>query len=70
MLSKSKLKRLKGELEKLGYSQEQVAKNIGSTKPTLYKIYSGKKYDGALVKALIELRNVRLTELKQLEAAI
>lgn len=70
MLSKSKLKRLKEEFEKLGFSQEEVAKSIGTTRPTLYKIYDGKKYDGDLVRALIELRNTKREEVKVLEAAI
>lgn len=74
MLSKSKLRRLKEEFEKLGCTQEEVAKCIGTTRPTLHKIYSGEKYDRAMVLKLIELRNAKRKEkedeVKQLEAAI
>ena len=70
MLSKSKLKKLKGQFEKLGVSQDETVSIIGSNKVTLQRIYKGQKYDRDLVAKLIALRDEKLSEAKKLEAAI
>lgn len=70
MLSKSKLKKLKGQFEKLCVSQDELVKEVGTNKVTLGKIYKGETYDGELVKRLVAARDKRLAEVKELEAAI
>lgn len=70
MLSKSKLKKLKGQFKTLGVSQDELVAEAGTNKMTLGKLYRGKYYDGNLVKKLIEIRDAKRTEAKELEAAI
>lgn len=70
MLSKSKLNKLRKEVKEYGLTDAELTEKLGTTKPTLYKVLNGDKYDKDIVAGLIKIRDEKRAEAKQLEEAI
>jgi len=70
MLSQSKLDKLKKQIKDFGITDAELITALNTTKPTLYKVLNGKKYDKDIVAGLIKIRDGKVLEAKSLEAAI
>ena len=70
MLSKSKLKKLKGELSDYGFTIAELCTKVDRSAPHLLKIFKGDKYESEVVRTLIALRDEKKIEANQLAEAI
>lgn len=70
MFSKSKLKKMKGEFEKMGISMETVSKQAGVSRTTLYSLFDGKTYNHEAMKKIVAFRSQRINEVNELASKV